>query len=224
MEVHEKKIRELQRENTKLIIKTQSASTPTPAVDTTSMNTSTASTSPITASAENLNEDFDAAVNDSPYSEYNKTKEDMTAPFEETNFAMMFGSKPMAFASNESLETKILHNTQREKKTNISIEMFNEYIMKSLAVTKSPSFKEKRLVDVFEPLTQVRFSYTKLFEIMMMSLFLVSIIILCLKYIILPVVGKMTSTFIDQMGHIFNIDWMVYDTKPFSIIDIDWMN
>ena len=208
MEIHEKKIRELERENTKLIIKTQSAGTPTPATDI-SMNTSTASASPIANNADNLNEDFIAAANESPYSEYNKTKEDMTAPFEETNFAVLFRSKPMVFASHESPEKKNLHNAQHQNKMVISSEILHRHVMKSLTVVASPFMKGKKLIDVFEPLASPTFSYLKSFGIVLVSLYLISILVLCGEYMILPVVGKFVSITIDQVGFLLDINWMV---------------
>ena len=143
MEIHEKKIRELERENTKLIIKTQSASTPTPTftpiTGDVSMNSSTASNSPIANNVDNLKEDFDAIANESPYSEYSKTKEDMTAPFEETNFALLFGSKPMAFASHESPEKQLLQGTKQQNKTVVSSEILHKHTENSPTIATLPS-------------------------------------------------------------------------------------
>ena len=139
----EKKIRELERENTKLIIKTQSASTPTPTftpiTGDVSMNSSTASNSPIANNVDNLKEDFDAIANESPYSEYSKTKEDMTAPFEETNFAVLFGSKPMVFASHESPEKQLLQGTKQQNKTVVSSEILHKHAENSPTIATLPA-------------------------------------------------------------------------------------
>ena len=229
MEIHEKKIRELERENTKLIIKTQSASTPTPTPTFTpitadvSMNSSTASNSPTANNVENLKEDFDASANESPYSEYNKTKEDMTAPFEETNFALLFGSKPMAFASHESPEKQLLQGTKQQNKTVVSSEILHKHAENSPTIATLPSHQDKRIMDAFEPLSVPRFSYMSSFGIILTSLYIISVLIFCGEFVVLPVTNKMISIVIDLFGFLFDINWMVNDTSS-SIFEIDWMH
>ena len=66
--------------------------------------------------------------------------------------------------------------------------------------------------------------FLKLFGIILVSLYSLSIFILCGEYIILPVGGKIISIAIDQIGFLLDINWMVNDAKSPSMFEIDWMH